>query len=255
MDQIYIPKQRNILDIGEYVTIKPLVLENNIDRDYEKFYFYGIRKLEPIKITIIKEIIRYINKNTYYENIIITGSFLDKGFNFKDVDILLISREKVNKHLLENSLENKLGIKIHLLILDNKSVRKGLETDPLYQSMISRCVAVKRIAPINKHKINYKILDLHLLKSKILVDNFDILDGKEKYDLIRNLIAIHLFLKGIKVTIAKIHKEINLLLKHSVEEIKKNKIDKKSFLKKYKKLYNEASDKILKGIKYDSKQK
>ena len=254
MDQIYIPKQRAILDIGEYVVIKPLDSEKK-NIKFKKLYFYGIKDLKPIKLSIIKEIIDIIEKNIKPHNIIITGSFLDRGFCFNDIDIIIVS-EKNTKTSIEKNIIKKLGIKIHIIILSNKSLTKGLESDPLYQAMLSRCVARKRLIPIKKQKINYKLLDLHLLKSKDLADNFDILNGNEKYNSVRNLIAIHLFLKKEKVTIEKINKEIISLFKlESIKEIKENMTDKKSFLNKYEEIYKETYNKILEGIKDESKQK
>ena len=65
--------------------------------------------------------------------------------------------------------------------------------------ILSRSIARKRFVYNVKSKINYKILDLHLLKSKSLIYNFDYLNGNEKYDLIRNMIVISLYLKHKRV--------------------------------------------------------
>ena len=254
MDQIYIPKQRAILNIGEYAVIKPLYSQKKKIKS-DKIYFYGTKELVAIKLSIIKELVGIIEKHVKADNIIITGSFLHKGSDFNDIDILIVSERPIKTSSIEKEINEKLGIKIHMIILSNSSLIKGLETDPLYNTMLSCCVARKRLTPVKKQKINYKLLDMHLLKSRTLIDNFDILDGNEKYDLIRNLIAIYLFLKE-KVTIEKIHKKILSLFKlNSISEIKRNIIDKKSFLNKFKKIYKETHNKILEGIKNESKQK
>src|SRR3989344_8502675 len=86
MDQIYIPKKRESIPVGSYVVVKLLTTE----KQKKKPYFYNV-SIEPIKVEIIKNIIGVIDKNIDNENIIITGSFLEKGFQFNDIDVLIIS--------------------------------------------------------------------------------------------------------------------------------------------------------------------
>ena len=69
----------------------------------------------------------------------------------------------------------------------------------------------KRFVYKIKHKIDYKILDLHLLKSKLLIDNFDLLSGDEKYYLVRNLISISLYLQKKIVDKNRVDKEIIMI--------------------------------------------
>ena len=94
---------------------------------------------------------------------------------------------------------------------------------------------------------------MHLLKSKLLINNFNILNGGEKHNLIRNLVAISLYLNNKKVTKESVDREIKKQLADP-EKIKQNLLDK-DFLKKYKSLYNKTFEKILKGIENASKQK
>lgn len=256
MDQIYIPKRRIGFDVGSYVTIVPL--QKTIEMGIEKPFFYNINFLEPIKIKIINEIFENIDKIIYkYDNIIITGSFLERGFNFNDIDILLITEDKINKIYLEKLLEGRIGIKVHVILMNNRTLIKGLSSDPLYQTMLSRCVARKRFVYRIKPKINYKILDLHLLKSKLLVENFDFLSGNEKYEMVRNAVSIALFIDNKEVSKDKVDETINKLFgKYMARKIKDNIVtDKKDFLDKYKKFYTGLFSKILDRIKNGSKQK
>jgi len=239
MDQVYIPKNRNGFGIGDYVVVKELE-KGRIERPF----FYNIDFVEPVKLEIIKEIIKIIDKTVKNENVIITGSFLDKGFCFNDIDVIVVSEEKKE---IENLIEDKLKIKVHVIFLSNKELIKGLEIDPLYQMMLSRCVAKKRFIYNVKNKINYKILDLYLLKSKVLIDNFDFLDGNEKYYLIRNLVAIYLYLDSKKVDKKKVDMEIEKKFE-KVEKIKKNMLEKNIFLKKFKGIYNKTFEKVMDGI-------
>lgn len=250
MDQIYIQKQRSGFTIGNYVKITPIYEKIEEKR---KLHFYGLKEIEPIKLDIINKIIEIIS--TDVDNIIITGSFLETGFHFNDIDILLISEKKEETNNIERKIKEELGIKAHILILSSKSLLEGLSTDPLYQSMLSRCISQNKLIFNIERKLKYKILDLHLLKSNLLIENFDILNGNEKYDLIRNLIAIYLFLHGKKTSVNLINNGIKKEFNLDTEEIKQNMINKNKFAKKYRKIYNETLIKILDGVKNESKQK
>lgn len=247
MDQIYIPKNRTIFPVGEHVLILPLEREIG-KKKATKPYFYRIKKLEPLKIRIIEEIFSLIGKKVKYENVIITGSFLEKGFNFNDIDILIVGEEKINVENLREIIEDLVGIKTHILSMSNKTLIKGLSTDPLYQLMLSQCISRNRLIYKTKSEINYKLLDLHLLKSKTLIDNFDILNGDEKYYLTRNMIAILLFLECKKISKESVDKMMEKTFKIDIEKIKQNLLDKK-FLEKYEKIYNKTFRLIIKNIK------
>jgi len=137
--------------------------------------------------------------------------------------------------------------------MDNLSLIQGLSTDPIYQSMLSKCISKKRLIYNVKPKFNYKLLDLQLLRSKIILDNFDILSGREKYYYLQNMIAIWLFLKSKKITKDGINGKIKELFKLDTDKIKNNILDKKIFLKKYKEIYNKTFDEIMENIKNGTK--
>ena len=257
MDQIYIPKKRECFDIGDYVTIRALEegVEGKSEAGAENPFFYNIKYIEPIKIEIAQKIISLIGKYSNNENIIIMGSFLDEGFCFNDLDIIIISEEKCDIEKLTSLVKEKAGIRAHIMALNKKALFGGLSSDPLYEMMLGRFIAKKRFLYRVKRKINYKLLDLHLLKSKILIDNFDYLNGNEKYYLVRNMIAIYLYLRGEKINNNEVDKEIEYIFHCKINEIKGNIIDKMNFLKKYKEAYRKTFDIILKGIKNDTKQK
>ena len=247
MDQIYIPKKRVGLEVGSYVSINQIKTNKRL----KKPIFHNISDIEPIKIEIINKI--FENINTEYDNIIITGSFLEKGFHFNDIDIILVTDAGSNKDL-EKDLENKLGIKIHLIQINNKSLTKGLNTDPLYQTMLSKCVSIKRFVYNIKPKINYKLLDLHLLRSKLLILNFDVLTGNQKYEMLRNTVAISLFIGEKELNKENIDKEIKNIYKIGIKEIKENMIpDKKGFSEKYNLFYKNLFLKIMDGVSNASK--
>lgn len=248
MDQVYIPKNRPGFSVGSYVVLKPLKVEKTL----EKPYFYNVPALEPIKVELITEIMRIIDTQCTYENIIITGSFLDKGFTFNDIDVLIISNEMIDTHILKQALEEHTGIETHIIVVSNKTLVQGLATDPLYSMMLSKCVAKKRLIYKVKQMINYKILDLHLLKSKVLLDNFEMMDGNEKYYLVRNMVAIFLHLQKRKITKDGVDREIHQLFNVTATEIKKNMLEKDSFSKRYRGVYNKTFNLLLDSIKNGS---
>jgi len=254
MDQIYIPKNREGLGIGEYVIVRG-VLGGEVRSEGEEIksrrpFFYGVEeKIEGIKMRIIGEIFRIVDESEgKYENVIITGSFLDRGFGFNDVDILLVGQgggvEKIKK-----KIESGIGIKGHVILMGREELIKGVASDPLYLLMLSRFVARKRTSYNVKRKINYKLLDFYLLKSKVLLSGFDELNGNEKYYLTRNMVAINLFVRGAKIGVEEINSMIKKIFElGAIEKIKENMIDKKDFLKKYKKFYDETFELVMRGV-------
>lgn len=247
MDQIYLPKNRTGLSNGEYVMITSI--NNTIEKQKQKFklYFYNTKNLEQIKMKIIDEIFRQIN-GLNPENIILTGSFLEPGFKFNDIDILIVNEKKYNSEMLKARIENLTGIKTHILFLDSKTLLSGLASDPLYSLMLSKCISQNRLIFKTKREINYKILDLNLLKSKTLIDNYEQLNGSEKYYLTMNMISILLFIKGKKLSKDIVNKEIERLFEVKINDIKENLLDKQEFLKKYKKIYNNTFNLIIENV-------
>lgn len=245
MDQIYISKKRYGLEVGSYVAITSVLKKPTI-----KSYYYHIKKLEPIKVQVINDLFNFLSNA---ENVIIAGSFLEKGFNANDIDIIIINgvNSQTEKFIME-----KFGMVAHVIEISYDALKKGVNTDPLFQMLLSKFVAKKRILFKIEQKINYKLLDLHLLKSKILLDNFDYLSGKEKYNMLRNVFAIKRFLELKELSKEYIDLEIaNYFGKNSIKEVNDNIVEKKSFINKYRILYDGLFNKIMEGIKNESEQK
>ena len=256
MDQIYIPKNRIGFNAGEYVLILPL--KGKLDegeggkegKKKAKLNFYGIKELEPLKMSLIESIIETINRKISpdnVDNIIFTGSFLEKGFRFNDIDLLLIGEEKINTQIIKEEIENMTRIKTHIIMLNNKTLAWGLSIDPLYSLMLSGCVSLKKVIFNVKREIDYKILDLNLLKSKTLIDNFSILNGEEKYYLTLNMVSILLFIQGKKLTKDRVNSEIEKQFNIKISELKGNLIEE-GFIRKCKKIFNKTFNLILDSI-------
>ena len=164
MDQIYIPKERIPgFELGATVMIKPV-----LEKAKPKPYYFKVTNLEPIKNIVIEEILNYFEQ---LENVLITGSFLEKGFGFGDIDVLLITNGKIGNDNIESHFEREFGIKFHITTIAFKSLLKGLSTDPLFQMMLSKFVSGKRVIFRVINDINCKLLDLHLLKYLPLLYN------------------------------------------------------------------------------------
>lgn len=252
MDQIYIPKNRTGFSSGEYVLITSIKdkIESQ-DKQVPKLFFYNVTNLEPVKVRITEDIFTLIEKQIKPENIIITGSFLEPGFKFNDIDILVITDKKDEE--VKSKIKELTGINSHIIFLTNNSLIQGISSDPLYSLMLSKCISTKRIIFKIKRNINYKILDLHLLKSKSLIDNFDILSGDDKYYLTLNMLSILMFVQGRKLSKERVNREIERIFNLRIEEIRDNLLEKQNFLKKYKETYSKIFNLIMGGIKNEQK--
>lgn len=245
MDQIYLPKSRPIgFAAGDFVEIIPT------NKKKSDFYTYRVPSLGAIKSQIKDELFNYFSS---LDNVIITGSYLEEGFRFNDIDVVLIGIDKPGPKW-KTYFKDKFGIEVHFICLSRESLLRGLKTDPLFQLMLSRYLARKREFFRFKNEFDYRHLDLHLHKSKTMIDNFDILAGKEKYELVRNMVAIKLFLQEAKLSTEAVDKEIkDLFGKDAVYQLKENLLEKKAFLKRYKIIYNQTFNQIMWEIKHDSK--
>ncbi len=249
MDQIYIPRNRDGFHSGQFVLITPLEGKKEEKISRRKPIFYNVKDIEPIKLRIIEEIFELIDLEIESKNVIITGSFLDKGFKFNDIDILIISEQKANRDSLREKIERDIGIKTHLLFLTNQELVVGLSYEPIYNVMLSKCVSEKRLIFNVKRKINYKTLDLALLKSKTLVDNFDELNGGDKHYLTFNMVSINLFVEGKKLNKENVNREIEKIFNIKMEELKDNIVDKKKFLFRFREYYDKTFNLIMESKK------
>ena len=255
MDQIYLPKRRIGFIPGEYVIISPLVNPLGEKELSIKLNFYGLKKLEPVKVNLIEEIVKRIRNKVKVDNIIFTGSFLEKGFRFNDIDILLISESEksIEISLIKKEIEEFSGIKPHLICLSNKTLSSGLSNDPLYNLMLSKCVSLNKIIFNVRRKINYKLLDLNLLKSKNLIENFNMLNGDEKYYLTLNMVSILMFIQNKKLSKEIVEKEIEKLFDIKINDLKGNIIEE-SFILKYKEIFNKTFSLVLDNIKGEERK-
>jgi len=240
MDQVYIPKNRIGFSIGNYVILKPIGGEKQSDR----LFYYGVKDIGSLKLGIIQQVIGIIDKHyASYGNVIFTGSFLDEGFQFNDIDIIVVS-EKNQEKITEKEIKEKLGIEAHAIPFNKISFREALEIDPIWRLMLSRCVAKNRLAPLPKKRLKYRYLDAQMIRSKMLADNFDNLTGRERYKLMRNLMVIYLFINNKKLSAVNIEKEIKAKFRVSISDIERNLIDD-GFFKRYNEFYDQLEEEVI----------
>lgn len=246
-NQIYLQKNEIGFEPGKNVVISAFddLLERNIS-----IFEYNI-KLNSIKREIIKTIFKLIDDSCSYKNIIITGSFLEAGFNFEDIDIIIINPQKLDKDKLNGSITHAIGVKPHLILIDSQSFNKGIKRDPLFRLMVDRYVSVKRAIFNQSREINYKLLDAYLLKNKNLIDGFDLFNIKQRKKLLRDFISIKLFVENKEVTINNIEKEeVKIFGKDIIEKLFYYGAisSKREFISKLRKEFNKLEKRILKNV-------
>ena len=155
--------------------------------------------------------------------------------------------------MIKEEIEEFSGIKPHLICLSNKTLSSGLSNDPLYNLMLSKCVSLNKIIFNVKRKINYKLLDLNLLKSKNLIENFNMLNGDEKYYLTLNMVSILMFIQNKKLSKEIVEKEIEKLFDIKINDLKGNMIEE-SFILKYKEIFNKTFSLVLDNIKGEERK-
>ena len=251
MDQIYIPKQRAMgFEVGTAVLIEPALQKVS---GKPKLNYYHVERLAPIKIAVIERIFEYFEQVANVDNVLVAGSFLEPGFEFQDIDIVVLTEKSVNNTAMKAHFKATLGIDIHLIILPLKELLRGIASDPLFQMLLSRFIAKKRLVVLKSRLIKYKLLDLQLLESKALIDGFDFLNGREKYKLTRNAVAIACFLDNKPLNSCFIDKEIERHFgEASVISIKENNISPE-FLLNYKLFHKKLFKRILEGVKNEPK--
>ncbi|MBS3176204.1 hypothetical protein J4457_03135 [Candidatus Woesearchaeota archaeon] len=244
MDQVYLPKNRpSAFAPGCYVELVPVLAPEKITP-----YFYKVVHIEPLKVEMIQTILSLAPDAG---NVLICGSFLERGYGFHDIDVIVVNGSITG---VAENIEKTLGIHAHVISLDNTSLSEGLSTDPLFCMLLSKFVARKRVIFRVQRRILPRLLDLHLLSSKPLFHEFEELDGDQKYKMIRNIVAMRLFIDYRNVDSESVNKEIERLLgRGSIQNIKKNMTRKKDVLPILLKLYRKVFNHLMGEIHAQSK--
>ena len=242
MDQIYLPKKRKGLQVGCFVAIEEIKTQSIIIP-----YYYNVSYIEPIKEEIIKSIFEFLKDE---ENILVAGSFIEEGFSFEDLDLIIFG----NSEGVKEFVKSNYGINVHLIEINFNDFHKGINTDPLFQMIGSKFIAKNRLILNMQNKIDFKLMDLALVKSELILTNYEISSGSEKYKLLRNAFAIKRFIENKQVSKEFIDKDIeNYFYNGFIKDFQKNIIPLKDFQKKFKKFYEALFSQILDGIKKQEK--
>ncbi|MBI3035783.1 hypothetical protein HYY71_05670 [Candidatus Woesearchaeota archaeon] len=115
---------------------------------------------------------------------------------------------------------------------------------------MDRYVSAKRAISRKDREINYKLLDIYLLKNKNLIEGYDLFSIKQRKKLLRDFVSIKLFSENKEVTIENIEKETNRLFGRDIIEslfYYGNNEEKHKFIAKLKKEFNKLEKYILKN--------
>src|SRR3989338_6612550 len=151
MDQIYLTKNRAGMQPGSYVIVQEVpTLQPSVHP-----VLYGVSRIEPIKMRVIQEIFTLLEKMMPPHTCIIGGSFLNKGFNFEDIDMFIIAENILSAKYLGSTMHDKFGIAMHIVPLTPQEYEAARKAEPLLNLALSKCVSSKRLPRGNKRVIRY----------------------------------------------------------------------------------------------------
>jgi hypothetical protein len=114
--------------------------------------------------------------------------------------------------------------------------------------MIDKYVSLKRTIFKKEVKINYKLIDAYLMRTKNLIDGFNFLNLKQRKKIIRDFVSLKLFCDGIDITLENIDKEINRIFgKLAIERLffYGDSSLKHEFIKKFKNEFNKLEKMVI----------
>jgi hypothetical protein len=243
-NQIYLKKNEGI----EFQPGKAVIIKSVLEEPESNIFEYRVT-LSNIKKQIVKSIFGIIDDNCSYDNILITGSFLEKGFNFNDIDIIIINPKNTDK--VKELITENIGIKPHLILIDSKSLNKGIKRDPLFRLMIDRYVSIKRTLFRRDKEIDYKLIDIYLVRNKNLIDGFDLLNIGQRKKMLRDFVGLKLFAENKEITIKGIEKETERIFGKDIIEKLFYYADskaKEAFMVKLKKEFSYLEKEVLKNV-------
>lgn len=213
------------------------------------FYFPSHLKLPEFKEKIVQETFKFLS-NHGYRHCFVVGSFLSRGVDYQDIDVVLIGQEQTT---IGKELEEYMGLKFHLLFFGEKKLTELLGICPLTRLMFSRYLSSAE-TELNKkrRKINIPHLEYLLMMPEDLLEISP--NSKIFYDNTRRLVAIERFLKGEEENIEKLNKEVALLLGERLAfRLKENQEINKENLHFIRRVFLEKIKKI-KGILHGKKR-
>jgi len=245
-NQIYIPLgMKGKFDVGDVVEV--ILLEKKSGLAYSPEFKKQIKKLNPFKEELIKNIFSLLGKFKGIERIFIVGSFLTQGNEYNDIDIILVADKDIESEV-NNLLIDKFELKFHVISISQKNFEKLIKSCPLTRGMLYFFVSNKEFILLKKREIDKKHIKFLLMMPE------DLLSVKLKprvfYDSLRRLITIERFLEERSLNPLGIEEEIKKLIgDKSAINIKTNEEMGEILLKKIRKVIKSKLEKINKELK------
>ncbi len=204
-NQIYIPiGMESQFEAGDEVEVR--LLKKNI----ELYYSPGLKRLSEFKESLIKGVFSFLGGLKGISGIFIVGSFLTKKADYRDIDILLITEERIKEAEVYNKLTDKFNLKFHILPIDAERLEDLLATCPLTRAMLNAYISNKKVNLERKKIIDRKHLEFLLMMPEDLLDIR--LGSRVFFDNLRRLITIQHFLDDKSLKISEINSELKGLL-------------------------------------------
>ena len=223
-NQIYIPREmEKTFEVGDIVKVELIKKKTEI--------FVENVKLSDFKEKLIREIFSFLSEFNI-KQIFFIGSFLSQKIDYRDIDILMISDEKIEAEIYEK-LSDKFNLKFHLITIPESRFKILSEICPLTRSMLYFYASNKGYnlpkQRIDKNHIKFLLMmPEDLLKIKA--------NSRVFYDSIRRLITIEMFLNNKELSSEKINSELKSLLGKLFEYSKENNEANKEIIKKFRKI-------------------
>ncbi|MBW2974311.1 hypothetical protein KY366_01205 [Candidatus Woesearchaeota archaeon] len=217
-NQIYVPKYlEDDIGVGDEVEVRL------IKKHAELYYSKGLKELSGFKERLIKDVFSFLSRFDNILNIFLVGSFLFRKIDYGDIDIVIITENKIRNfdELVYNQLTNKFNLKFHILSIEKKRFESLLKACPLTRAMFNIYISDKRVSLERK-----KIIDNNHLRFLLMMpeDLLEIrLNNRIFFDNLRRLITIERFLYNKRLNLDEINSELrNLMGARKYERMKNN---------------------------------
>jgi len=210
-NQIYIP-----IEMAEFFHIGDIVKVELIERKTR--LYSNIKNLGDFKDKLIKEIFSFLSKFKEIEQIFLVGSFLTEKTDYRDIDLLIITKKEKFEGEIYNKLSEKFGMKFHVILIPGEKLIELGKICPLTRSMLYHNISNKEFK-LPEKKIDKKHLNFLMMMPE---DLLKIKAGSRVfYDNLRRLETIKNFL-GKELNPEEINKKLKRELGNLFEIMKNN---------------------------------
>lgn len=190
-NQIYIPREMNsVFEVGDIVEVKL------IKKKHAVFYSPNLGDIGDFKKKLINEIFSCLYDFKEANQIFIVGSFLTEKTDYRDIDILLVTRGKLEgiENKIYLSLVRKIQLKFHIIAILEDNFLNLIKICPLTRSMLYSYASNKKFIIPKERVFDIKHLEFLLMMPQDLLNIKT--DSRVFYDNLRRLITIRRFIFG-----------------------------------------------------------